>query len=84
MAQRKGKNAALLKPGMLTLAVVALWSARHEPDSFDTASVGTWLLGALAVGLTMRAALALFTPALALCTAILGQAYQSLQDRIES
>jgi hypothetical protein len=84
MAKPKGKNAALLKPGMLTLAAVALWSAQHEPVTFDTASLGTWLLGAVAVALSVRAALALFAPLLGLCTAILGQAYQSLQDRIES
>jgi len=84
LAKAKGKKSAPLKPGMLTLAAVAIWSARHEPDSFDPASLGTWLLGALAMALTLRAAFALAAPVLGICAALLAQIYQGGQDRIES
>jgi hypothetical protein len=83
MAPKSKARNPLLKPGMITLATVAYWSARHEPGQFDAASTGSWLLGGLATGLLARAALALFQPLLSLCLAVLAQAFQILQGRAE-
>ena len=70
----KAKKTALLKPGLLTLASVFLWSARHEPASFNAASLSLWVLGALTTALVVQAALALAAPLLGIGAAVLSQA----------
>ena len=58
---RKPKK--LFNPFLLSLAAMTGWAATHEPDSFtDFGMAGAWLLSALAVGLLVRAALALVAP----------------------
>ncbi len=74
---------ALLKPGVITAAAVLMWSARHEPDAFTTASTGVWLMGAVTTALLVRAALALATPLIGLCGAVLGQALRVMQNGAE-
>ena len=73
-AKPRGKKSTLLKPGLLTLASVFLWSARHEPASFNAASLSLWGLGALTTALVVQAALALAAPTFGICAALLGQA----------
>ena len=75
----KGKKSAWLKPGMLTLAAVFLWSAGHEPAVFNAASLSLWLLGALTAGLLVQAALTLAAPLLGIFAAVLSQATRILQ-----
>lgn len=64
MAKAKsGKTRKLFSPFLLSLAAMAAWAALHEPDSFgNPGMLGAWLLAALAVGLLVRAALALLAP----------------------
>jgi hypothetical protein len=81
---RKGsKQSKLLKPGMLTLAVVFLWSAKHQPPQLDITSVGIWALGAIMVAMLVRAALALAAPVLGILGAILSQAVHTMQNGAE-
>ncbi len=74
----------LLKPGMITLAAVLLWSARHEPAAFSTASTGVWVMGAITTALLVRAALALAAPLIGICGMVLGQALRVMQNGAES
>lgn len=69
----------LLSPGMLTLAAAAAWAAVHEPGEFSAATVGVWLCGAVTMALLARAALALFTPLLAMFGVIVGRALKTMQ-----
>jgi|GEM_PF-3576535 hypothetical protein len=83
-AAKRGKNTPkLLKPAVLTLAVMFIWSARHQPAAFDPASLAGWALGALTVALLTRAALALAAPVLGMFGAIFTQAMQHLQHGAE-
>ena len=79
-SRKTAKKPNPLKPGMVVLAAVLLWSAKHEPAQFDITSLGTWALGAILVALLVRAALALVTPLFGLFGAILAQALQSMHD----
>lgn len=76
-------KAATLKPGLLMLAAVFLWSAKHEPPDFNIASLGVWTLGALTVALLARAAFALAAPLLGLLGAIFKQTLLALQHEAE-
>lgn len=76
-AKKQGK---ILKPGMLVLAAMFLWSAQHEPENFDPASVAGWVFGAVTVALLTCAAVALVAPVMRLLGAMLGQAMQSMQN----
>ncbi len=73
-AKPRGKKSTLLKPGLLTLGAVFLWSAAHEPAAFNAANLSLWAVGALTTALVVRAALALAAPMLGICAAVLGQA----------
>lgn len=77
------KKSKMLRPGMIVLAVMLLWSAKHEPPQFDIASVGIWVLGAVMVALLVRAALALAAPLLGILGAILSQAVEALHNGAE-
>lgn len=79
-SRKKAKKASPLKPGMIVLAAVLLWSAKNEPAQFDITSLGTWALGAVLVALLVRAALALITPLFGLFGALLAQALQSMHN----
>jgi hypothetical protein len=79
-SRKKAKKASPLKPGMIVLAAVLLWSAKNEPAQFDITSLGTWALGAILVALLVRAALALITPLFGLFGALLAQALQSMHN----
>ncbi len=83
MAGKPKANQVLLKPGMITIAAVLMWSARHEPDSFSAASTGVWLMGALTTALLVRAAMALAAPLIGLAGAVLGQALRVMQNEAE-
>ena len=63
-SRKTAKKPNPLKPGMIVLAAVLLWSAKNEPAQFDITSLGTWALGAILVALLVRAALALVDAAL--------------------
>ena len=81
----KGKQKPkLLKPGMVVLAAMFLWSAQHEPDAFDIGSVTAWALGAVTVGMLVYAALALASPVLHIMGSITGRALQAMQTRPEA
>ena len=69
MAKAKsGKTKKLFNPFLLSIAAMTGWAATHEPESFsDPGAAGAWLLTALAVGLLMRAVLALLAPLGGLC-----------------
>ena len=69
MAKAKpGKTRKLFSPFLLSLAAMTGWAATHEPASFSNPGMaGAWLLAALAVGLLVRAALALLAPLGGLC-----------------
>jgi len=79
-SRRTAKKSNPLKPGMIVLAAVLLWSAKNEPAQFDVTSLGTWILGAILVALLVRAALALIAPLFGLFGALLAQALQSVHD----
>ncbi|HUW79477.1 MAG TPA: hypothetical protein VMV54_01130 [Acidocella sp.] len=81
-AKRKQKP-KLLKPGMLMLAAMFLWSAQHEPPAFSLASVAIWLSGAVTIALLARAALALASPVLNIAGALLHQAFQGQNSGAE-
>ena len=84
-AAKRGKTAPkLLKPGMLMLAAVFIWSARHQPPVFTPASLAGWAFGAATVALLTSAALALAAPVLGVFGAIFTQALQHLQHGTES
>lgn len=84
-AAKRGKTRPkLLKPGMLTLAAVFIWSARHQPPVFTPASLAGWALGAVTVALLTSAALALAAPVLGVFGAIFTQALQYFQNGAES
>lgn len=58
---RKPKK--LFSPFLLSLAAMTGWAATHEPASFSNPGMaGAWLLSAFAIGLLVRAALALAAP----------------------
>ncbi len=69
MAKAKsGKPRKLFSPFLLSLAAMTGWAATHEPESFNNPGMaGAWLLAALAVGLLVRAGLALLAPLGGLC-----------------
>lgn len=71
------KSARVYKPGLVTIAIVMFWAAYNEPAMFDSAGILIWLLGAVTVGLLVRAGLALFEPMLRLAVrmAMLGLAH---------
>lgn len=53
----------IFKPFLLSLAGATGWAALHIPDSFvSIGQVGAWLIYSLAVGLMVRAFLALLGP----------------------
>ncbi|MDD2795457.1 hypothetical protein [Acidocella sp.] len=84
-AAKRGKTTPkLLRPGMLMLAAVFIWSAQHQPPVFTPASLAGWALGAATVALLTRAALALAAPLLGVCGALFTQALQHLQQGTES
>ncbi|MBU6418108.1 MAG: hypothetical protein KGQ79_00070 [Proteobacteria bacterium] len=58
---RKPKK--LFSPFLLSLAAMTGWAATHEPASFSNSGMaGAWLLSAFAIGLLVRAVLALAAP----------------------
>ncbi len=69
MAKTKpAKPKKLFSSFLLSLAAMTGWAAMHEPDSFiNPGMAGAWLLSAIAVGLLVRAALALAAPFGKLC-----------------
>jgi hypothetical protein len=77
------KKQKLLKPGMLMLAAMFIWSAAHEPDQFTIGNTAAWLLGAVTVALVARAAFALASPIMRIIGIVLGQALHSLQSGAE-
>lgn len=79
-AGRAETNPRVLRPGMVTLAAVFLWAARHEPADFSAASLVVWFAGAITAALLVRAALALAAPLLAIAGAALEQAIASLRS----
>ncbi len=83
-AKRNAKTVRLLRPGILMLAVMLTWAARHQPAAFTPASLAGWALGAATVALLTRAALALAAPVLGMFGAIFTQALQHLQHGAES
>jgi hypothetical protein len=82
-SRKVAKKSKMLRPGMLMLAAVFLWSAKHEPPQFDITSLGIWALGAVMVALLTGAALALAAPLLGILGAILSQAVHALQNEAE-
>ena len=83
-AKRAKPTPKLLRPGMLMLAAVFIWSARHLPPVFTPASLSGWVLGAATVALLTSAALALAAPVLGVFGAIFTQALQSMRHGAES
>ncbi|GLR67512.1 hypothetical protein GCM10010909_21930 [Acidocella aquatica] len=84
-AAKRGKTRPkLLRPGMLMLAAVFIWSAQHQPPVFTPASLSGWALGAATVALLTRATLALAAPVLGIFGTIFTQALQHLQHGAES
>lgn len=69
MAKTKpAKTRKLFSPFLLSLAAMTGWAALHEPANFSNPGmVGAWALAALAVGLLVRASLALLSPLGGLC-----------------
>ena len=58
------------------------WAATHEPASFSNPGMaGAWLLAALAVGLLVRAALALLAPLGGLCVERRACSWQSRRPK---
>lgn len=58
----------IFKPFLLSLAGATGWGALHSPANFGSVGqVGAWLIYSLAVGLLVRAFLALLGPIFKLC-----------------
>lgn len=68
MAKKKQSNSSkIFNPFLLSLAAAAGWAATHTSYNFSSFSmIGAWLLSALAIGLFVRAILALISPILKL------------------
>lgn len=68
MAKKKNTNSKkIFNPFLLSLAAAAGWAATHTSYGFSSfAMIGAWLISALAVGLFVRAVLALISPLLKL------------------
>jgi len=66
---KKPQARRIYHPALVTAAIVLLWLAFSEPQTFNTASVIVWLVGALTAGLLVRAALAVGEPLLRLVSA---------------
>lgn len=69
MAKAKsGKSRKLFSPFLLSLAAMTGWAATHEPEGLaDPGTAGAWLLASFAVGLLVRALLAILAPFGKLC-----------------
>ena len=69
MAKAKsGKQKKIFSPFLVSLAALTGWAAVHEPANFTNPAIaGAWLLEALAVGLLVRATLAVLSPVIKLC-----------------
>lgn len=81
---KAGKTPKLLRPMMLTIAAAAAWAAMNEPASLTLASAGVWGLKILAVGLLVRAVLAMLTPAVALGIVLFGAAMRQARNSKEA
>lgn len=64
MAKQKASHQKkFFSPFLLSLAGAAGWAATHSPSGFSSPSViAAWVISALAVGLAVRAVLALVGP----------------------
>lgn len=64
MAKKKPVRAKkIFSPFLLSLAGAAGWAAMHTPPSMASqGELGAWLMSALAIGLVIRAALAILSP----------------------
>jgi len=76
----KAKHKSFLRPGLLCLAAVLFWAARHQPASLTAASLGIWLLGALTIFLLLRAGLAFITPLMTLLGKIFSFSLRQMQQ----
>lgn len=65
--QKSPRQKKFFSPFLLSLAGAAGWAATHSPGSLSSPSViGAWVISALAIGLVVRAVLALVGPILKL------------------
>ena len=73
MAKKKSaRPKKFFSPLLLSLAGAAGWAAMHSPPSLSSqGEVGAWLISALAVGLFIRAVLAIISPIIKLFSDIL-------------
>lgn len=73
----------LFRPLLVVLAVVLNWAALNQPPLFTPASLLVWLLGAITVGLLVRAALALAIPIMQIGMARVATAVRLIRNKVE-
>ncbi len=73
-------SGGLFRPGLLVLAVSAIWLAQNEPPIFNMVSLAVWGLGGVTAGLLTRAGLALLAPLLSLLAGLFAQGLRALRE----